>query len=160
MLATGMRVGDAVRFDPRALTKGETLWIYTYQPQKQKRTDKPKLLEAYITDELKKRIDECDWFSKRGPFWYGAGNDPISLAQAVYERMQGIGARAGIPDCRPHRLRDTFAVRALLRGMQLEDLSRLLGLSSVKVTKAYYAEWAAARKVRLERLIAESSVNA
>jgi hypothetical protein len=28
----------------------------------------------------------------------GAGNDPIPLAQAVYERMQGIGARAGIPD--------------------------------------------------------------
>ena len=160
MLSTGMRVGDGVCFDPRALTKGETLWVYTYQPQKQKRTEKPKLLEAYITDEMKKRIDECAWLSKRGPFWYGAGHDPIPLAQAVYERMQGIGARAGISDCRPHRLRDTFAVRALLRGMQLEDLSRLLGHSSVKVTEAYYAKWIAARKVRLERLVAESLVNA
>ena len=160
MLATGMRVGDAVCFDPRALTKGETLWVYTYQPQKQKRTEKPKLLEAYITGEMKKRIDECVWLSKRGPFWYGAGTDPTPLAQAVYERMQGIGARTGIPDCRPHRLRDPFAVRALLRGMQLEDLSRLLWHSSVKVTEAFDAKWVAARNVLLERLVAVSLGNA
>jgi integrase len=57
MLATGLRVGDAVAFDPRELAKGDTLWIYTYQPQKQKRSEKPKLREAYITGEMKKRID-------------------------------------------------------------------------------------------------------
>ena len=91
MLETGLRVGDAVGFDPGALDKGDSLWIYTYQPQKQKRTEKPKLLEAYITDEMKKRIDECKWLSSEGPFWYGAGTDPTPLAQAVYERMQSIG---------------------------------------------------------------------
>ena len=93
MLATGLRVGDAVGFDPRALTEGVSLWIYTYQPQKQKRADKPKVLEAYITDEMKKRIDECTWLSTRGPFWYGTGLNPTPVAQAVYERMQGIGNR-------------------------------------------------------------------
>ena len=160
MLATGLRVGDAVGFDPRALSKGDSLWIYTYQPQKQKRVDTPKLLEAYITDEMKKRIDKCAWLSERRPFWYGRGMDPTPLAQAVYERMQSIGARAGIADCRPHRLRDTFAVRALLRGMQLEDVSRLLGHASVKVTETYYAKWVGSRKRRLERLVAESLVNA
>jgi len=122
MLATGLRVGDAVAFDPRAISKGDALWIYTYRPQKQKRTDKPKLLEAYLTEDLKNRIDECKWLSTRGPFWYGVGTNPTALAQAVYERMQGIGTRAGIADCRPHRLRDTFAVGALLRGMQLENV--------------------------------------
>ena len=158
MLATGLRVGDAVSFDPRTLTKGDTLWIYTYRPQKQRRTEKPKLLEAYLTDELKKRIDECNWLSAKGPFWYGTGGDPTPLAQAVYERMQGIGERAEIVDCRPHRLRDTFAVRALLRGMQLEDVSRLLGHASVKVTETYYAKWIATRKRRLERLVAEALI--
>jgi site-specific recombinase XerD len=158
MLATGLRVGDAVGFDPRALTKGDSLWIYTYQPQKQKRADKPKVLEAYITDAMKKRIDECTWLSTRGPFWYGTGLDPTALAQAVYERMQAIGSRTGVTDCRPHRLRDTFAVRALLRGMQLEDVSRLLGHASVKVTETYYAKWIGSRKRRLERMVAESLV--
>jgi len=160
MLETGLRVGDAVGFDPVTLSKGDSLWIYTYQPQKQKRAEKPKLLEAYITDTTKKRIDACTWLSSKRPFWYGAGTDPTPLAQAVYERMQGIGGRAGIDDCRPHRLRDTFAVRALLRGMQLDDVSRLLGHSSVKVTETYYAKWVASRKRRLERLVAESLVNA
>jgi integrase len=58
-----------------------------------------------------------------------------------------------------HRLRDTFAVRKLLGGFQLDDVSRLLGHSSVKVTETYYAKWVASRKRRLERLVAESLVN-
>jgi integrase len=159
MLETGLRVGDAVSFDPRSLAFGDTLWAYTYRPQKQKRTEKPKLLEAYLTEDLKRRICECEWLSKKGPFWYGDGTDPTPLAQAVYERMQGIGERAGVADCRPHRLRDTFAVRALLRGMQLEDVSRLLGHSSVKVTETYYARWISSRKRRLERIVTETLVN-
>jgi integrase len=113
-------------------------------------------LEAYITDEMKQRIDGCEWLSKRGPFWYGDGTNPSPLAQAVYERMQGIGERAEVADCRPHRLRDTFAVRALFRGMQLEDVSRLLGHSSVKVTETYYAKWISSRKRRLERIVTET----
>jgi site-specific recombinase XerD len=159
MLETGLRVSDAVSFDPRSLERGDSLWIYTYRPQKQKRTDKPKLLEAYITDEMKQRIYKCEWLSKKGPFWYGTGSKPAPLAQAVYERMQGIGERVGVADCRPHRLRDTFAVRSLLDGMQLEDVSRLLGHSSIKVTETYYAKWITSRKRRLERLFRETIVN-
>ena len=159
MLETGLRVGDAVCFDPASLERGDSLWIYTYRPQKQKRAEKPKLLEAYITDAMKQKLDGCEWLSKRGPFWYGDGTDPTPLAQAVYERMQGIGERAQVADCRPHRLRDTFAVRALLRGMQLEDVSRLLGHSSVKVTETYYAKWISSRKRRLERIVTETLVN-
>src|SRR5450432_824043 len=68
-------------------------------------------------------------------------------------------APGGFSDCRPHRLRDTFAVRRLLAGFQLEDVSRLLGHSSVKVTEAYYAKWVPSRKLRLERHLAESLVN-
>jgi site-specific recombinase XerD len=159
MLATGMRVGDAVCFDPRLLAKGETMWAYTFMPQKRKRTEKPKAIEVYISEELKTRIDGCDWLSPRLPFWYGAGSDPAPLAQAVYERMQAFGERAEISDCRPHRLRDTFAVRRLLSGMNLEDVSRLLGHSSVKVTETYYAKWVSSRKRRLERLLTESLMN-
>lgn len=159
MLATGMRVGDAVSFDPRKLEKGESLWVYSYTPRKQKRTDRPKVVEAYISEELKGRIDGCGWLSPRSPFWYGSGSDPDPLAQAVYERMQSIGEKAGVEDCRPHRLRDTFAVKRLAAGMHLEDVSRLLGHSSVKVTEAYYAKWVSSRKRRLERLVSESLVN-
>ena len=83
-------------------------------------------------------------------------HDSSYLANEVYYRMQTIGERCGVEDCRPHRLRDTFAVRMLLKGIPLEDVSRLLGHSSVKVTETYYAKWVASRKRRLERLVAES----
>lgn len=160
MLETGMRVGDAIRFDPALLIKGEHLWIYTYIPQKKKKTDKSKPLEAYLNDRLKTAIDTCHWLSPKRPFFYGASKNPAYLANEVYSGMQTIGKRCGVEDCRPHRLRDTFAVRKLLGGFQLDDVSRLLGHSSVKVTEMYYAKWVHARKRRLERLLAESLMNA
>ncbi|MBL0158793.1 MAG: site-specific integrase [Bryobacterales bacterium] len=159
MLETGMRVGDSIRFDPALATQGEHLWIYTYQPQKHKRTEKPRVLEAYISDRLKQAIDACEWLSTKLPFHYGSSKNPAYLANEVYERMKTVGPRCEVADCRPHRLRDTFAVRKLLAGFQLEDVARLLGHSSVKVTEAYYAKWVRSRRLRLERLVAESLVN-
>ena len=41
MLETGMRVGDAIRYDPTVAVKGEHLWIYTFVPQKKKKTINP-----------------------------------------------------------------------------------------------------------------------
>jgi integrase len=160
MLETGMRVGDAIRYDPSVAVKGEHLWIYTFMPQKRKKTEQPKPLETYLTDCLKTSIDKSDWLSPKRPFLYGAFRNEAYLANEVYYRMQTIGERCGVADCRPHRLRDTFAVRKLLAGFQLDDVSRLLGHSSVKVTETYYAKWVASRKRRLERLVAESLVNA
>jgi integrase len=160
MLATGMRVGDAILFDPQRLVWGESLWIYSYQPQKQKRNKKPKTIEAFIGDKLKQAICECRWLSPQLPFCYGHFKSSWYLGNQVYERMQAIGERCGVPDCRPHRLRDTFAVRCLLNGMHLKDVSGPLGHSSVKVTETYYARWTTSRKTRLARLVAESLVNA
>ena len=160
MLKTGMRVGDAVVYDPARAVKGETLWIYSYEPKKQRRIQQTKkTIEAYVADALKTAIDGCTWLSLQLPFAFGDPSDPSYLANQVYERMQTIGARVGVADCRPHRLRDTFAVRTLLRGISLDDLSRLLGHSSVKVTEMYYAKWIPARGQRLERLVAESLVD-
>ncbi len=158
MLETGMRSGDAVQYDPAMVTKGEYAWIYSFYPEKRKRTAKKVLHEVYLPNRLKTAIDNCTWLSKEKPFHYDCGD--YSLAKAVYERMQEIGKRCGVEDCRPHRLRDTFAVRKLLAGMQLDDVSRLLCHSSVKVTETYYAKWITARKTRLERLVSETYADA
>jgi integrase len=158
MLETGLRVSDAIQFDPAKLAKGDRLWIYTYRPQKQRRTERRvKLLEAYIRPALKDAIDaswrETGWPL---PFKYSASE---SLTITVWKRLETVGRRSGVEDCRPHRLRDTFAVSALLRGVNLEDVSRLLGHSSVKVTEMHYAKWTMARKRRLETIVAQSLVD-
>ncbi len=156
MLETGMRVGDAIRYDPARITKGERLWIYSFVAQKRRKGEKARVIEAYLPERLKKAIDECEWLSPSLPFAYGTSRNSAYLANEVYARMQTIGTRCGVADCRPHRLRDTFAVRKLLAGLQLDDVARLLGHSSVRVTETYYAKWVASRKIRLERLLAET----
>jgi len=155
MLATGMRVGDAVRFDPAKCTKSKHLWVYSFEPQKQRKDKTPKQAEVFLTTKLKTAIAKCEWFSQTLPFSYRSDAE-----KAVYERMQAIGTRCGVADCRPHRFRDTFAVRMLLRGVALEDVSRLLGHASVAVTEKYYASWVPARKLRLEWLLHQALAKA
>jgi site-specific recombinase XerD len=48
-----------------------------------------------------------------------------------------------------HMLRDTFAVEYLLAGMPLDEVSRLLGHSSVLITQKHYAPWVLERQQRL-----------
>jgi integrase len=78
MLETGMRVGDAIRFDPSAAKKGDSLWIYSYVQQKHKRSTKDKPIESYLTDHLKRAIDKCTWMSPAQPFWFGPRGDHYS----------------------------------------------------------------------------------
>lgn len=88
--------------------------------------------------------------SKERPFAWGSFKRSSYLANKVYLRMQAIGDRVGVEDCRPHRLRDTFAVRMLAKGLSLDDLKVLLGHSSVKITEQYYAAWTPTRGTLLE----------
>jgi len=159
MNETGMRVSDAVRFNPALLVKSEFMWIYTFTPRKWKKTAKPKPVDVFLTDKLKVEVQNCKWLSDSLPFAYRAPartDETDYLGQAVYERMKNIGERCGIADCRPHRLRDTAAVRWLLDGIALEDVSKLLGHASIAVTEKYYAAWVQSRKLRLEKLLFES----
>ena len=153
MLETGLRVSDAVRYDPQRTQKGKKMWIYSYSPRKTRRNQKPKPAVAYLSEDLKTSIDNAKPFSAPLPFAYRAPakeDETDALAQAVYERMQEIGKRAGVDDCRPHRLRDTFAVRCLVKGMRIEDVSKLLCHSSIAVTEKFYAAWVKSRKELLE----------
>ena len=161
MLETGMRAGDAVRFDPARCVRSTHLWVYTFFPQKRKKMQKPVAAEVYLTERLKKAIEECEWMSESLPFAYLPLSQTSYMAIRVWQNMRRIGGQCNpkIADCRPHRLRDTFAVRALLRGIPLEDVSKLLGLQSVAVTEKYYAPWIASRKLRLERLPFESLID-
>jgi integrase len=165
MSETGLRCGDAVDFDPSVLTVGVTgkLWVYTFEPEKQRISQMKKTVDSYLSDKLKIAIENCVWMSPTRPFKYiplRPPPDPSYWASEVYYRMQAIGKRCGVFDCRPHRLRDTYAVRKLAAGLGISDVSRLLGHSSVDVTERHYNKWVRNRAERLERLVADSCVDA
>jgi integrase len=156
-LETGMRVSDAIRFDPRLLRKGESSWIYSFTQKKRKRGSRLRTTEVYLSERLKSAIAGCTWLSPELPFWFAS---TTRLPQYVRELMKRIGRQCGIADCRPHRLRDTFAVNALQRGVAIGDVSKLLGHTSVRTTEEFYAKWNTARASRLEGIAAQAFVDA
>ena len=52
-----------------------------------------------------------------------------------------------------HRLRATFAMDLLQKGVPLELVSKLLGHRSVTTTERHYAEWVKGRQDRLDALV-------
>jgi len=88
-------------------------------------------------------------------FWSGNG-DPRSAAKAFQRsywklfKLANIQKPDGTPKrCHPHMFRDTFAVELLLAGVPLDQLSLLLGHSSVKITERHYAPFCKARQEQL-----------
>lgn len=176
MLETGLRVSDAIRYNPARAFKGKTgLWKYSYEPKKQPRKKQKKTALTFLSERLKLAIDQAEWFSRTLPFAYDVvTKDDDKHERAVYERMQAIGQRCVIEeekkdtkgkvirprrvidDCRPHRLRDTFAVNKLEKGMALDDVSMLLAHASIQVTKDHYAKWTVGREDRLEALFQQT----
>jgi integrase len=49
--------------------------------------------------------------------------------------------------------RDTFAVELLLAGVPIDQVSILLGHSSVRITEKHYSPWVRARQDQLEKSV-------
>jgi len=88
-------------------------------------------------------------------FWSGNG-DARSAAKAFQRsywklfKLADIQKPDGAPKrCHPHMFRDTFAVELLLAGVPLDQVSLLLGHSSVKITERHYAPFCKARQEQL-----------
>ena len=88
-------------------------------------------------------------------FWTGR-SAPVTVAKYWRARLKKVAAEAGVADFRPHRLRDTFAVSLLLSGVLMQDVSTLLGHSSLATTERHYAPWCAARRKRLRRIVRDA----
>jgi integrase len=70
----------------------------------------------------------------------------------LYERMLGLGRRAGVPNAHPHRFRDTFAVDMLARGASPYDVAKLLG-DTVETIEKHYAPFVRELRERTRRIM-------
>jgi integrase len=66
--------------------------------------------------------------------------------------LKAIFKAAGIPSAHTHMLRDAFAIECLLSGVPIDQVSMLLGHSSVKITAKHYSHWVLARQQLQERV--------
>jgi len=88
-------------------------------------------------------------------FWTGQGTETtcVSHWQEDFRKLfkaAGIVARGNMLS---HRLRDTFAVDLLEKGVPLEEVSRALGHESIKTTERHYSKWMKGRQDRLDSLV-------
>jgi integrase len=95
-------------------------------------------------------------------FWTGQGNTKTITSnwQRSYGKLFKLASLResdGTPKrCHPHMFRDTFAVESLLSGMRLDEVSTILGHSSVKITEKHYMPWVRARQTSLNDAVRAS----
>jgi len=87
-------------------------------------------------------------------FWSGNGDEESATKNwAKYLARLFDDAKITSGHMRSHRLRDTFAVDLLSKGVPMEEVSKLLGHESIKTTEKSYARWAKTRQDRLNSLV-------
>lgn len=89
-------------------------------------------------------------------FWSGDGEKEHitkSWAKYIIAPLFKAAKIESNGNLRSHRLRDTFAVDLLEKGVPLEEVSKLLGHESIKTTEKSYARWVKGRQDRLDSLV-------
>jgi integrase/recombinase XerD len=85
-------------------------------------------------------------------FWSGASK-VSSITGFWRARIAKVFKLAGITNGHPHRFRDTFAVSLLEVDVSIENVSRLLGHQSVRVTEKHYSQWVRTRQDALDKAV-------
>jgi site-specific recombinase XerD len=142
MRFSGLRISDAVSLKSDGIDSFGNLFIY------QAKTGHPVSIPlAHCVLEALDGLDSFPYF-----FWSGQGALKTALTE-WQERLKKVFVLAGIPDGHGHRLRDTFAVELLQRGVSLQDVSILLGHRSIRTTEKHYSPWVKSRQDALEAAV-------
>jgi len=157
---SGLRAGDAACLSRDKLRDDDSLFLYQKKVKGKASSAVYGLLPHDVAEELR-NVPSNAYTHPSYFFWSGRSKrkSEVSnwikifgkiLAKATETHPKLFAEADGTP--RPahlHMLRDTFAVQYLLAGMPLEEVSRLLGHSSVLITQKHYAPWVLERQQRL-----------
>lgn len=150
---SGLAIQDAVKIHRSAIIHDKRKGIYRVVTARQKTgTDVSVPLPPGIAEEILAAAPSKD---SEYIFWSGGskGRSQVIMWGSRYIRplFEAAGVRSG--HMISHRLRDTFAVDLLQKGVPLEEVSKLLGHESIKTTEKSYAKWVRGRQDRLDALV-------
>lgn len=155
---SGLAILDATRLERAQLSRNEDGddQIFLYRAK----TGVPVsvVIPADVADLLRSLPNS----NPRYFFWSGNG-DPRSARKAFQRsfwklfRIADLRREDQTPKrAHPHMFRDTFAVELLLAGTPIDQVSLLLGHSSVKITERHYAPFCRARQQQLADAVKRS----
>lgn len=139
MLYSGLRISDAVTLKSSSLISGK-LFL------RQEKTGEPVYvpLPPSLVEELRAIPLTNGHF-----FCTGVGRKQTTTNN-WRERLNKVFKDAKVDGAHPHRFRDTFAVNLLNKGVSMENVSKLLGHKSIRITEKHYAPFVEKLRKRLE----------
>jgi len=157
---SGLRAGDAACLARHRLRDDDSLFLYQAKVKGKASAPVYVLLPPQVADELR-RVPPSACTDPNHFFWSGRSKrkSEVSNWQKIFSKVLSKATEKhpklfretnGQPKpAHLHMMRDTFAVEYLVAGMPLEEVSRLLGHSSVVITQKHYAPWVLERQQRL-----------
>jgi integrase len=144
---SGLAITDAVTLERQRLSEDGNLFLY------RAKTGVP--VYVPLPPEVHTLLRSLPSANPHYFFW--SGNGDRETAKRGWVRSLALlfkNAALKNPDgalkrCHSHMFRDTFAVELLLAGVPIDQVSLLLGHSSVKVTEKHYARFVKARQAQL-----------
>jgi len=147
---SGLAIRDAITLERSRLNKNDEIFLY------RAKTGVPVFVK--IPPDVAKALRDVPPGPKPNTayfFWTGQGKPKSAVAdwQRSFRRLFRLAdlknADGTAKRCFPHMLRDTFAVELLLAGVPIDQVSILLGHSSVTTTERHYAPFVKARQEQL-----------
>src|SRR5208282_22262 len=149
---SGLAIRDALTIERSEIIHDEKKQLYRIVTARQKTgTDVSVPIPADVAHELLTVLNG----NPRYVFWSGNGMEE-SVTKNWAKYISQLFDDAKIPKvCYmvSHRLRDTFAVDLLEKGVPLEEVSKLLGHTSIRTTEKHYAKWVRGRQDRADALV-------
>ncbi len=153
MRHSGLALGDALKLERNELLFDKPANLYRIVTSRQK-------TGVHVSVPIPRDVaDELLTVLNGNPrYFFIAGDEKADTPRSVWARkfIRPLFEKAKISGdghMKSHRLRDTFAVDLLQKGVPLEDVSKLLGHQSIKTTEQAYAAWVKGRQDRLDNLV-------
>jgi integrase/recombinase XerD len=142
MRSSGLRISDVTKLAVNSLKENR---LSLHQAKTGEHVSI--LLDKTVADALRAVIPLNR--NKAYFFWTGESKLPAAVSN-WRKRIADVFTEAGIVNGHTHRFRDTFAVGLLEKGATIENVSRLLGHTSIKITERHYSPWVQSRQDALD----------
>ena len=149
---SGLAIQDAVKIRRADIIQEKAKGIYRVVTARQKTGTH---VSVPIPTEVAKEILAVPSPNPEYIFWTGKSESRAQVimwgSRYIRPLFESAGVRSG--HMVSHRLRDTFAVDLLTKGVPMEEVSKLLGHTSIRTTEKHYAKWVKGRQDRLDSLV-------
>lgn len=145
LLATGLRIGDAVMIRTDQIIKDKSGYSVVLRTAK---TDSKVVcpIQPALAQELLAHAPH--------PFW--TGHSKVDACTSLWRKVfAGVFAEAGVKG-HLHQFRHTFAKRLLISGVPVGLVSVLLGHARVAITEKHYSGWIPERQAALTEAVRQS----